>query len=136
MRMLRPVEHRLQLLPNGFIDDAYNSNPAGFRAALEVLSDFGGQRVLVTPGMVELGERQEALNRELGAYAVSRCDYAVLVGGETGPAAEGRLAVRRVPGGAPVCGQGSEGRSGAFEDPARAGSGAAAHRPVGKRFAG
>ena len=55
VRMLRPVEHRLQLLPNGFIDDAYNSNPAGFRAALEVLSDFGGQRVLVTPGMVELG---------------------------------------------------------------------------------
>lgn len=83
--MLRPVEHRLQLLPNGFIDDAYNSNPAGFRSALDVLAGFDAQRVLVTPGMVELGERQEALNRELGEYAAARCDYAVLVGEKQAP---------------------------------------------------
>ncbi len=85
VRLLRPVEHRLQLLPNGFIDDAYNSNPAGFRGALEVLSQFDAQRVLVTPGMVELGERQEALNRELGAYAADKCDYAILVGEKQAP---------------------------------------------------
>ncbi|MBS1327495.1 MAG: UDP-N-acetylmuramoyl-tripeptide--D-alanyl-D-alanine ligase, partial [Oscillospiraceae bacterium] len=85
IRMLRPVEHRLQLLPNGFIDDAYNSNPAGFRSALDVLAGFDAQRVLVTPGMVELGERQEALNRELGEYAAARCDYAVLVGEKQAP---------------------------------------------------
>ena len=85
VRLLRPVEHRLQLLPNGFIDDAYNSNPAGFRGALDVLSQFDAQRVLVTPGMVELGERQEALNRELGAYAADKCDYAVLVGEKQAP---------------------------------------------------
>ncbi|MCI9415254.1 MAG: UDP-N-acetylmuramoyl-tripeptide--D-alanyl-D-alanine ligase [Clostridiales bacterium] len=85
VKTLKPVEHRLQLLPNGYIDDAYNSNPAGFRAALDVLAGFEGQRVLVTPGMVELGERQEALNRELGAYAASRCDYAVLVGEKQAP---------------------------------------------------
>lgn len=85
IRLLKPVEHRLQLLPNGFIDDAYNSNPAGFRSALDVLSGFEGQRVLVTPGMVELGERQEALNRELGEYAATRCDYAILVGEKQAP---------------------------------------------------
>lgn len=85
VRRLKPVEHRLQLLPNGFIDDAYNANPAGFRAALDVLKSFEGQRVLVTPGMVELGERQEALNRELGAYAAGCCDYAVLVGQKQAP---------------------------------------------------
>jgi UDP-N-acetylmuramoyl-tripeptide--D-alanyl-D-alanine ligase len=85
VRRLKPVEHRLQLLPNGYIDDSYNSNPAGFRAALDVLSQFSGQRVLVTPGMVELGERQYQLNRELGAYAASRCDYAVLVGEKQAP---------------------------------------------------
>lgn len=85
VRMLRPVEHRLQLRPGGIIDDAYNSNPAGFRGALEVLRDFTGQRVLVTPGMVELGERQEALNRELGAAAADCCDYAVLVGERQAP---------------------------------------------------
>lgn len=85
VRMLKPVEHRLQLLPNSFIDDAYNSNPAGFRSALDVLGSFDGQRVLVTPGMVELGERQDALNRELGQYAADRCDWAVLVGAKQAP---------------------------------------------------
>ncbi len=85
VKRLKPVKHRLQLLPNGYIDDAYNSNPAGFRAALDVLSGFEGQRILVTPGMVELGDRQNALNKELGSYAASRCDYAVLVGEKQAP---------------------------------------------------
>ncbi len=85
VRRLKPIEHRLQLLPNGFIDDAYNSNPAGFRSALDVLSRFDAQRVLVTPGMVELGQRQEALNRELGAYAADKCDIAILVGEKQAP---------------------------------------------------
>ncbi len=85
VRMLKPVEHRLQLLPNGYIDDAYNSNPAGFRGALDVLRQFDAQRVLVTPGMVELGERQEALNRELGEYAADCCDIAILVGLKQAP---------------------------------------------------
>lgn len=86
IRQMKPVEHRLQLLPNGYIDDAYNSNPAGFRSALDVLGAMKDvRRVLVTPGMVELGERQEALNEELGAYAASCCDYAVLVGERQAP---------------------------------------------------
>ena len=85
VRRLKPIEHRLQLLQNGFIDDAYNSNPAGFRSALDVLGGFEAQRVLVTPGMVELGERQDALNRELGAYAADKCDIAVLVGEKQAP---------------------------------------------------
>lgn len=93
VHMLRPVEHRLQLLPNGFIDDAYNSNPAGFRSALDVLAQFDAQRILVTPGMVELGERMGTLNRELGEYAASYCDYAVLVGErQAPPLKEGLLA--------------------------------------------
>ena len=93
VRLIKTVEHRLQLLPNGYIDDAYNSNPAGFRSALDTLAAFAAQRVLVTPGMVELGERQDALNRELGAYAATRCDYAVLVGiKQAPPLKEGLLA--------------------------------------------
>lgn len=85
VKMLQPVEHRLQLLPNGFIDDAYNANPAGFRSALDTLSLFPMRRVLVTPGMVELGERQDALNEELGGYAADKCDVAVLVGEKQAP---------------------------------------------------
>ncbi|MBR3290371.1 MAG: UDP-N-acetylmuramoyl-tripeptide--D-alanyl-D-alanine ligase [Clostridia bacterium] len=92
VRLLKPVRHRLELLPNGFIDDAFNSNPAGFRSALDVLKSFEGQRVLVTPGMVELGEREAALNEELGAYAAGCCDYAVLVGEkQAGPLKKGLL---------------------------------------------
>lgn len=85
VRLLRPAKHRLELLPNGFIDDAYNSNPAGFRSALDVLAGCEGERVLVTPGMVELGQRQDALNEELGAYAAGKCDYVVLVGQRQAP---------------------------------------------------
>ena len=93
VRMLKPVEHRLQLLPGGIIDDAYNSNPAGFRSALDVLAGFQAERILVTPGMVELGDKQDELNRQLGEYAAARCDYAVLVGErQAPPLKEGLLA--------------------------------------------
>jgi UDP-N-acetylmuramoyl-tripeptide--D-alanyl-D-alanine ligase len=83
VRRLENVPHRLQVLGGGnrlVIDDAYNSNPAGAASALETLADFEGVRILVTPGMVELGERQYELNRDFGAKAAGCCDYAVLVG--------------------------------------------------------
>ena len=90
----RPVEHRLQLLDAGggitIIDDAFNANPAGAKAALEALSRFPGRRIVVTPGMVELGSREEELNREFGAEMAGSCDVAVLVGERhTRPIAEG-----------------------------------------------
>jgi UDP-N-acetylmuramoyl-tripeptide--D-alanyl-D-alanine ligase len=84
---LPPVPHRLQLLDNGsgvtVIDDSYNSNPIGATEALEVLGSFArGQRILVTPGMVELGPLEAQLNEALGAKAAEVCDYVVLVGVE------------------------------------------------------
>jgi UDP-N-acetylmuramoyl-tripeptide--D-alanyl-D-alanine ligase len=78
--------HRLQPIHNRpagivVIDDAYNSNPDGARAALEVLAAHPAQRrLLVTPGMVELGEMEDQLNRRFGEQAASSCDIAVLVG--------------------------------------------------------
>ena len=78
------VEHRLQIVPtnNGItvIDDAFNSNPAGTRAALEVLKCFEGQRFIVTPGMVELGEREAQENYEFGEAMASVVTYAFLIG--------------------------------------------------------
>jgi UDP-N-acetylmuramoyl-tripeptide--D-alanyl-D-alanine ligase len=84
---LPPVPHRLQLLDNGsgvtVIDDSYNSNPIGATEALEVLGRFTtGRRILVTPGMVELGPLEAHLNETLGAKAAEVCDYVVLVGVE------------------------------------------------------
>lgn len=83
VRKLEPVEHRLQLLnhPQGVvIDDAYNSNPSGARAALDTLKEFEGVRILVTPGMIELGEKQYECNKEFGRQAAGAADYIILVG--------------------------------------------------------
>lgn len=83
VRKLESVPHRLQLLRrNGLtiIDDAYNSNPTGSKAAIDALALFDGYKILVTPGMVELGEKQDELNYAFGTYASRVCDYVVLVG--------------------------------------------------------
>lgn len=84
VKRIAAVPHRLQLLDKGngvtYIDDAYNSNPSGARAALAVLGLFDACRILVTPGMVELGAKQEELNFEFGQEAAKACDYIVLVG--------------------------------------------------------
>lgn len=81
---LKPVAHRLELLYNGndvIIDDAYNGNESGAKNALIALSRFAPRvRVIVTPGLVELGERQFAANKELGEFAAKYCDYAIFLG--------------------------------------------------------
>lgn len=86
VRRLEPVEHRLQLKKQGpitIIDDAFNANPVGAKNAVEVLGQFtSGRRVVVTPGMVELGERQYEDNRTFGTQIAEHADLAVLVGPE------------------------------------------------------
>lgn len=85
VKQLESVPHRLQLLRQGkriILDDSYNSNKSGFKAALDTLAMFRELRILMTPGMVELGEKQYDENKEVGVYAADKCDYAVLVGKE------------------------------------------------------
>ncbi|MGB7587757.1 MAG: UDP-N-acetylmuramoyl-tripeptide--D-alanyl-D-alanine ligase [Solirubrobacterales bacterium] len=83
-----PPEHRLAPIVNRaagivVIDDAYNANPSGAQAALEVLAAHPGhRRILVTPGMVELGDQQDAENERFGAAAAGICDLIILVGEE------------------------------------------------------
>ena len=88
--------HRLQPIHNRqagvvVIDDAYNSNPDGAAAALEVLREHPAtRRLLVTPGMVELGDLEQQLNRRFGEQAAAVCDIAILVGPDrTAPIHEG-----------------------------------------------
>ncbi len=91
------VRHRLEPIPGEggvrVLDDAYNSNPIGARDALELLSTTeGGRRILVTPGMVELGPIEEQANYQFGRQAATACDLAVLVGGKrVEPIREGLL---------------------------------------------
>jgi UDP-N-acetylmuramoyl-tripeptide--D-alanyl-D-alanine ligase len=81
---LAPVEHRLQIIEGAggvtVIDDAYNSNPQGAAAALEVLSQMDARkRVVVTPGIVELGPLQEQENERFGARAAEVADVVIVV---------------------------------------------------------
>jgi len=81
----QPVEHRLELLDGGasgvsIIDDAFNSNPVGAKAALRVLENFPGRRIVITPGMVELGGEEAKFNREFGEQMARSVDIAILVG--------------------------------------------------------
>ncbi|MGN0794739.1 MAG: UDP-N-acetylmuramoyl-tripeptide--D-alanyl-D-alanine ligase [Aristaeellaceae bacterium] len=90
---IAPVEHRLQLIPSAgvtIIDDAFNANPNGAKAALKVLREFDGRRIIITPGMVELGSGEDAFNYEFGRFMAECVDVAILVGPKhTAPIAKG-----------------------------------------------
>ncbi len=94
-RRLKTAEHRLEIkkMPYGvLLDDAYNSNPAGAAAALETMAQIAesdaqaGQdgepmlKILLSPGMVELGEKQDAYNADFGRAAAAVCDLILTVG--------------------------------------------------------
>jgi len=85
VKRIKPVPHRLQPIKQAggvlVIDDAFNSNIEGAKSAVEVLGSFEkGKRMLITPGMVELGEKEYELNRNFGGNAAKNCDYIILVG--------------------------------------------------------
>ncbi|WP_286829309.1 MULTISPECIES: Mur ligase family protein [Kordiimonas] len=80
------IRHRLEVSHSAgqptLINDAYNSNPVGFAAALEtldVLVEENGRRILVTPGMVELGDKHEEEHAQLGGLAAKHCDIVAVV---------------------------------------------------------
>lgn len=102
---LEPVEHRLQLIEGAggitVIDDAFNSNPEGAAAALDVLESMSAQRkIVVTPGIIELGPLQAQENERFGERAAAVADVIIVV------AKVNRAAIlagaRRVPDGAKV----------------------------------
>lgn len=82
---LKPAEHRLEMKPfqkgSLLIDDAYNSNPEGCLEAVRVLGSFDGmKKVVVTPGLIELGEKEYECNFNLGLEAAKCADIIILVG--------------------------------------------------------
>jgi UDP-N-acetylmuramoyl-tripeptide--D-alanyl-D-alanine ligase len=83
---IAPVASRLTVAgaPSGVlvVDDTYNANPAGASAALELLGSLPieGRRVVVTPGMVELGSRQCTENEAFAGAAADLAAAVVIVG--------------------------------------------------------
>jgi UDP-N-acetylmuramoyl-tripeptide--D-alanyl-D-alanine ligase len=87
LKTLRPVSQRLEVVQGvkgpTVIDDTYCANPDGFESALSVLSDLqkpGGRRILVTPGMLDLGSQHDAQHKKLGQIAGKHVDIALVVG--------------------------------------------------------
>lgn len=62
------------------IDDAYNSNATSFRYAIDSLKYFNQKKVLITPGVIELGEENEITNYNLGLYIINYVDEVILIG--------------------------------------------------------
>lgn len=81
------ITHRLevkqQIDGSIIIDDAFNSNPPGFRSAMHVMrvlaDDRSGRAILITPGIVELGNAHDEVHRTLGQLAAEVCDIVILV---------------------------------------------------------
>ena len=85
VKTIKPVEHRLELKRLGTfyqIDDAYNSNPVGAKGAIDVLAMMPGVKIVVTPGMVELGDKEDYYNEKFGEQIAEEgnIDYVVLIG--------------------------------------------------------
>jgi UDP-N-acetylmuramoyl-tripeptide--D-alanyl-D-alanine ligase len=78
-----PTPHRCAVSQRDgvtWIDDSYNSNPNGFRNALEVLRALPGERgILVTPGMIELGGAHSEEHRALARVVLETCQEVCLV---------------------------------------------------------
>ncbi|MGB3289925.1 MAG: bifunctional UDP-N-acetylmuramoyl-L-alanyl-D-glutamate--2,6-diaminopimelate ligase MurE/UDP-N-acetylmuramoyl-tripeptide--D-alanyl-D-alanine ligase MurF, partial [Burkholderiaceae bacterium] len=76
LEAFNPVAGRMQprKLASGFqlIDDTYNANPDSVRAAIDVLAQLAGKKVLVLGDMGEVGENGPAMHAEVGAYARER----------------------------------------------------------------
>lgn len=85
VKKVKAVEHRLELKKMGIIniiDDAYNANPDGTKMALDVLENMPGKKIVISSGMIELGDKSYELNKELGTYMSKKTDIAILLGKE------------------------------------------------------
>ncbi|MBR4694392.1 MAG: UDP-N-acetylmuramoyl-tripeptide--D-alanyl-D-alanine ligase [Bacilli bacterium] len=95
VKRIAPIEHRLsqtKYFDINIIDDAYNSNPMGCKMALEVLNMMPGKHIVVTPGMIEVGEKEYEVNREFGREIAHNSDEVILIGEEkTKPIYEGLM---------------------------------------------
>ena len=72
----------MELITKGdlnILDDSYNSNYDGFCEALNVLKMFEGRKIVISPGVVELGDKQYEFNFKIGKQMAKHCDYVVIM---------------------------------------------------------
>ncbi len=81
---LEPVKHRMQIVSQDknyvIIDDSFNASVEGSKAAIDTLELFKGYtKIVVTPGIVEMGKLETDANFNLGEQIAKVCDYAIIV---------------------------------------------------------
>ena len=82
VKELQPTKHRLEIIKNNactVIDDSYNSNIIGCKEALDTLNMFKGKKIVITPGMVELGNEQSEINFKFGGMIADVADYIIIM---------------------------------------------------------
>jgi UDP-N-acetylmuramoyl-tripeptide--D-alanyl-D-alanine ligase len=72
------------------VDDTYNANPDSVRAAVDVLAELPGPRLLVLGDMGEVGDQGPAFHAEIGDYARTRGIEALFTLGQQAVAMQGR----------------------------------------------
>ncbi|MTI66381.1 MAG: UDP-N-acetylmuramoyl-tripeptide--D-alanyl-D-alanine ligase [Firmicutes bacterium] len=85
IKKVKPAPHRLELKDSGtediIIDDTFNSNLIGSKKALEIISKFErGRKIIITPGIIQLGEQEEKENKEFSKNIAKICNYSILIG--------------------------------------------------------
>jgi UDP-N-acetylmuramoyl-tripeptide--D-alanyl-D-alanine ligase len=84
IKKIEPVAHRLQPIYNAstgimIIDDSYNGNFNGIESGLKVLGRAAGRKVVLTPGLVELGARAKDVHKAIGKLYVESADLVLLI---------------------------------------------------------
>jgi len=84
VKLVVPVEHRLQPIYNPMtdvwiLDDSYNGNREGALSAIEVLARSKGRKIILTPGLVELGEKSEEIHQQLASEYIRVADEVLLI---------------------------------------------------------
>lgn len=79
---IKSIPHRLELIKtntNIILDDSYNGSVNGSKVALDVMPKMPGRKVVITPGLVELGSKEKEYNIEFGKRIAKVADFVIIV---------------------------------------------------------
>lgn len=85
LKNLKPIKHRLEPIYNTHtgimvIDDSYNGNLNGIISGINVLNRAKGRKIVLTPGLVELGKNSKIIHHQIGElYAKNKVDLVLLI---------------------------------------------------------
>lgn len=85
VRSIQPAPHRMNVKNTAagitIIDNAFSTNPSAARSSVDVMAKIEGNRkIMITPGMIELGEIEYEENKRFGHNMPNGLDYVILVG--------------------------------------------------------